>query len=435
MKLSKYISFIKLNDDRMVLFNTFNGKLIMVENSVAEKIKNEVTDEMIMEYFGKYADFVKTNFCVEKEEDKEKLRQWLINSQSNKDRLTVTILTTQACNLACVYCYQRGIIDRKLHMNSDVAYAVQEWTINKIKENEPKEVIFHFYGGEPLLNLDVLDTIMPEIIRVSEESGARFSSYITTNGTLLSHDNIQRLKKWKLDNAQISIDGPSQTHNERRPYFDGSGSFENIMQNVKTALEEKLNIVIRVNLDKHNTDKVEDLFKEMRSRGFHEYDNLQINLEIVSPIMNPSEHCKRYTFLEDDELSVLVEMWKRQVEYGFPIKSIMPIDSACENLVENSYTISSTGDFYMCPGFVGIKESILGNVLDKGIDSEMYMKLLNNRAWEQCLDCEYVPVCQGGCKMCAYVVHKKYGVPYCRKDFVSKVYPKFIESKYGDILQ
>lgn len=435
MKISKYVSFIELNSKKTILFNTFNGKLIMIDSSIISRLKTTVSEEELREIFNEYFEFIKINFFVNCEEDKEYLKNWLIDNQRNKDRLTITILTTQACNLACVYCYQQGIVNRKLHMNEQVAYAVQEWAINLIKLNKPKEVIFHFYGGEPLLNIEILDKIIPNIIEVTEANGGRFSSYTTTNGTLLSYENIQRLKKWNLDNAQISIDGPAEIHNMRRPYVNGEGSYEKIMKNVKIALDENINIVIRINLDKHNTDKVDELFEEMRRRGFHEYNNLQVNLEIVSPIMNPSDHCRKYTFLENDELNVLVEMWKHQVEYGFPIKSIMPIDSACENLIENSYTISSNGDFYMCPGFVGIQESILGNILENGLDTNKYNMLLGKRAWEHCMDCEYAPICQGGCKMCSYVVHKEYGVPYCRKEFVSAVYPKFIESKYKNVLK
>lgn len=192
-----------------------------------------------------------------------------------------------------------------------------------------------------------------------------------------------------------------------------------------------LHVVIRINLDKHNLNTIDDLFKDMCQRGYNEFPGLQLNLEIVSPIMNPSFHCKKYTFEKEDELKTLAGMWKKQVEYGFPIKSIMPVDSACENLVENSYTISSNGDFYMCPGFVGIKDFIIGNIMENGLDEHKYKELLSHNVWKECIDCEYAPVCQGGCKMCAYVVNGKFGSTYCRKDFVTAVYPEFLKSKYN----
>jgi len=316
-------------------------------------------------------------------------------------------------------------------MHSNIAQRIKKWTINKIKENKPKEVIFHFYGGEPLINLDILDGIMPEIIAMCDCVGALFTSYVTTNGSLLNKENILRLKNWKLDNAQISIDGPKNIHNSRRPYKNGTGSYDQIITNVETALQEGLNVVVRVNIDKQNLKYIEELFKDLRKRELYKYKGLQINIEIVSPIMNPSEHCIKYTFNSEDEMKTLAGLWRMQVEYGFPIKSVMPIDSACENQVENSYTFSSNGDIYMCPGFIGINNFIVGNIKKNNFDAGKYNSLIDMNVWENCLECEYAPVCQGGCKMCSYVTYHEFGKPYCRKEFISAIYPEFIKSKYN----
>ena len=146
--------------------------------------------------------------------------------------------------------------------------------------------------------------------------------------------------------------------------------------------------------------------------------------------MNPSRHCKKYTFSTDEEMKILSELWSKQVEYGFPIKSAMPIDSACECLLENSLTISSNGDVYICPGFVGVESFNIGNIIKNTIDYDKYKKILEFDFLEKCIDCEYAPICQGGCKMCSYVSSKSYGNVYCRKEFIKHTYPEFLINKY-----
>lgn len=431
MRLSRYVLKIELDDNKEALFNTLYGTLIVVPKGMYDFLKKENDEEVVNELCGEGFEMISKNFCCRNVEDKEYLQQKLLDNKHSKKRLTITIMTTLACNLSCVYCYQQGLVDRSLHMSVTTAVKIKDWTIKKIIENRPREVIFHFYGGEPLINLDVLEKIMPEIICAAKDNGANFTSYVTTNGTLLNKKNILRLKKWNLDNAQISIDGPQVIHDERRPYINGNGTHDIILKNIEVALKEDIHVVVRINVDKQNLNHIEELFREMKQKGLDSYNGLQVNIEIVSPIMNPSSHCNKYTFTDEDEMKTLAGLWKMQVEYGFPIKSAMPIDSACENQVENSYTFSSNGDMYMCPGFIGIDDFVVGNVLDLGLDENKYYKLIDSNIWKECLECEYAPVCQGGCKMCAYVTHKEFGKKYCRKDFISTIYPEFIKSKYN----
>lgn len=431
MRLSRYVLKIELDDNKEALFNTLYGTLIVVPKGMYDFLKKENDEEVVNELCGEGFEMISQNFCCRNVEDKEYLQQKLLDNKHSKKRLTITIMTTLACNLSCVYCYQQGLVDRSLHMSVTTAVKIKDWTIKKIIENRPREVIFHFYGGEPLINLDVLEKIMPEIICAAKDNGANFTSYVTTNGTLLNKKNILRLKKWNLDNAQISIDGPQVIHDERRPYINGNGTHDIILKNIEVALKEDIHVVVRINVDKQNLNHIEELFREMKQKGLDSYNGLQVNIEIVSPIMNPSSHCNKYTFTDEDEMKTLAGLWKMQVEYGFPIKSAMPIDSACENQVENSYTFSSNGDMYMCPGFIGIDDFVVGNVLDLGLDENKYYKLIDSNIWKECLECEYAPVCQGGCKMCAYVTHKEFGKKYCRKDFISTIYPEFIKSKYN----
>lgn len=428
-KLSKYSVFYKIDDLHGMLFNTFNGRLVVLNNNILPKISDLVTYEQLTKYFQEDTSFLLENFFIENDAEDEKIIDTLLNNKYKSDKLIVTIMTTLACNLSCVYCYQQGIVDRHLNLEKNTANKIKDWFIEKINTIKPKEIICHFYGGEPMLNLDVLEDIIPAVINASENIGAQFTSYITTNGTLLNKSNILRLKKWKLDNAQISLDGPKVIHDQRRPLLNGEGTFDKIIENIGVSLSEGIHTVLRVNIDKHNFNYLDELFLELKKNEYHKNKNLQINLEIVSPILHPSSHCKKYTYSTEEEMKTLCGLWEKQVKYGFPIKSAMPIDSACENMMENSYTISSNGDIYMCPGFIGIENLKIGNIAS-GIDDIKYKQLLEINHWNKCIGCEYLPVCQGGCKMCAYVSTNKFNSIYCRKEFLNTIYPEFLKYKF-----
>lgn len=431
-KFSIYYPFKNTKSTKGILFNSFNGKVIVIDKELYTDLKRGIEEEEGEKNYAENWSFIK-EFYLEEENGRSRdiLKEKLIDNKYNSKKLVVTILSTLNCNLSCVYCYQQGIVDRELDLKESTGDNIKRWFLGKIEELNPEEVIVHFYGGEPLLNLGSLEKIISPVMSKCREKEINFSSYMTTNGTLLNMEKIEKLKKWNMDNVQISLDGTKEIHDERRPFNGDSGSYDIIVKNIELALKNSIKVVVRLNIDKHNEGNVEEFFKDFRGKGFHKYNLLQMNIEIVSPIMNPSSHCMKYTHMNEEEMKTLVGLWEKQVKYGFPIKSAMPIDSACENSLVNSYTISSNGDLYTCPGFIGIDEMIIGNI-NTELDTKKYKELIEVNHWDniECLECEYLPVCQGGCKMCAYVTNKEYNTTYCRKKFIEQIYPEFLINKY-----
>lgn len=431
-KLSTYVSSYKIdNNKKVLLHNSRTGKVITLDNKSFDILKSVHT---VTEFYDninklKIDSSIIRDFFSNDDEDKIEVYRMLHEIKYNDDRLIITIMTTMDCNMKCEYCYQNNLVNRSLYIDEKMAIQIKDWVLKKINSLNPKNVIIHFYGGEPMLNIDILKIVIPPIMKKCEETNIMFSTYMTSNGTILGANHMNMLKKWKIENIQISIDGTREYHDKRRPLINGIGTYDIIMRNVKNALDNDLKIVIRINIDKHNIKNIEDFFKDLRSRNFHKYDKLQINLEIVSPITNPTDHCKKYVYYSDEEMADLKGLWNTQVKYGFPIKSSMPIDSACEHSMMNSYTISPEGSIYMCPGFVGLDNFIIGNInnVQDILDLDRFLKIDH---WKSCIDCEYLPICQGGCKMCAYVTSGKYDSVYCRKKFIKSIYKEFLVSKY-----
>jgi uncharacterized protein len=105
-----------------------------------------------------------------------------------------------------------------------------------------------------------------KFIQKCTDAGVRYDVGITTNGYLLDENSCKQLKERKVNNAQITLDGPPDIHDKMRPLIDGGNSFWRIVKNLHHAIKY-LNIRIRVNIDRKNFDRVEDLFKILENEG------------------------------------------------------------------------------------------------------------------------------------------------------------------------
>jgi uncharacterized protein len=150
-----------------------------------------------------------------------------------KNKLRQLILqVTQSCNLRCSYCSYSGSYKNRIHsassMSVDMAERVIDFFIPKTKDS--KRVAVSFYGGEPLLNLE----LVKHCVRYIEDSYPRkeIDYGMTTNGTLLDDDSIAFLVEKKF-NLLVSLDGPEEIHDARRRFAsNGEGSFSVIMDNI-----------------------------------------------------------------------------------------------------------------------------------------------------------------------------------------------------------
>ena len=150
----------------------------------------------------------------------------------NRKIAKLTLQVTQRCNLRCSYCSYSGIYQNRTHEAKTMSYELAKKAIDYVLERtvDEREVNFGFYGGEPLLELDLIDKCMSYI---HEKGGSKNLTFtITTNGTLLTPDIYERLVNHDFS-IVVSLDGPQGIHDATRKYPDGRGSFDDIMMNLK----------------------------------------------------------------------------------------------------------------------------------------------------------------------------------------------------------
>jgi uncharacterized protein len=156
---------------------------------------------------------------------------------------SVTFIVTEDCQLRCGYCYLHGK-NRVHRMGFDIARRTVDYLLERRDLFPEPSVIFDFIGGEPFLEIELIDRISDYIKRrMYEERHPWFDSYrfnFSTNGILYDDPRVQAYiaKNQTHLNIGISIDGTRQKHDTQRRYPDGRGSYDDVVRNVPLWLRQ-----------------------------------------------------------------------------------------------------------------------------------------------------------------------------------------------------
>ena len=268
-----------------------------------------------------------------------------------------------------------------------------------------------FFGGEPLMNWEVVKQLVAYGRSLEEEHHKKFRFTITTNGVFLNDEILEFVNK-EMGNMVLSIDGRKEVHDRMRPHRGGQGSYDEIVPKFKKAAESRgqMNYYVRGTYTHYNTDFAKDVL-HLADLGFK-----QISVE---PVVAPET--EDYAIREEDLPQLLAqydelaeEMIKRRKEgNGFNFFHFM-IDleggpcvakrlSGCGSGTEY-LAVTPWGDLYPCHQFVGNEDFLMGNV-DEGVlrtDIRDEFKQCNVYAKEKCKDCFAKFYCSGGCAANSY---------------------------------
>ena len=319
------------------------------------------------------------------------------------------------CNLACKYCFAgQGEYhgDRAL-MSAEVGKAALDFLIANSGNRRNLEV--DFFGGEPLMNFDVVKELVAYGRQREAETGKKFRFTLTTNGVLLNDDVIQFANK-ELKNVVLSIDGRREVNDAMRPTRNGKGSYDLILPKYKEFQKKrKGEYYIRGTYTHHNLDFAEDV-KTFIREGF--------DVISMEPVVAPPEEdyaireedvpklCEQYDILAKTLVDEALR-GNRVTFFHFMIdltggpcvyKRLSGCGSGTEYLA-----VTPWGDLYPCHQFVGNEDFRLGDVW-KGIEKTGLVeefKCNNVYAKDKCRTCFARFYCSGGCAANAYSFHGK----------------------------
>lgn len=326
----------------------------------------------------------------------------------------ITVILNLACNLDCVYCYE-GDLKGRLFMTRETADQLIAFIKGRCNGGIDKVNIM-FYGGEPLLSIDLIKYISEGLRKATEAKGVDYSFGLTTNGTLLTGKIARELVQIGLGRAFLTLDGPAENHNKFRPFATGTESFDIIIQNIKEICGLiEVNIGGNYTLDNYRSFPA--LLDYLIAQGLTPGSISSVTFApVTSSQFNRSEYrniCSSINepWLVDAGLFLREEILKR----GFKTKKV---DIAtCKVEINNSIVVNYDGSILKCPAFMGYSGLDVGN-LSTGIKD--FADTHNLDVWkrEECLNCEYLPICFGGCRFDKLLRDGKIDGVDCKKPYL-----------------
>lgn len=318
------------------------------------------------------------------------------------------------CNLACRYCFaeEGEYHGRRALMSFEVGRKALDFLIANSGSRRNLEV--DFFGGEPLMNWEVVKQLVEYGRSKEAEYNKRFRFTLTTNGILLD-DEVMEFCNREMSNVVLSLDGRKEINDLMRPSRNGKGSYDIIVPKFQKFAESRkqMNYYVRGTFTRNNLDFSQDVI-HFADLGFKQMS--------IEPVVSLPE--EPYSIREEDLPKIMEEYDKLAVEYikrkkegrGFNFFHFM-IDlqqgpcvakrlAGCGSGTEY-LAVTPWGDLYPCHQFVGEDGYLLGNV-DTGVTNTAVrdeFKLCNVYAKDKCRDCFARFYCSGGCAANSFKFH------------------------------
>lgn len=341
---------------------------------------------------------------------KERQKGWQEGMAKN-----ITFIVTKDCQLACKYCYLVGK-NTKEQMSWDVA----KHAIDYILDNEYDDVfsyesvVWDFIGGEPFLEIDLIDKICDYIkTELYRRNHHWFNSYrlsFSTNGINYNSPKVQNFISKNIDHLSVgfSVDGNRQKHDLNRIWKgDGPvrGSYDDVVRNVPLWLSQFPNASTKVTISSADIPYIKESVLHLYSLGIHEV-NINCVFEDVWEDGDDKKFEEQLMELAD---AIIDNDYYKDYACSFYTEQMgKPMDCKLENGnwcgAGQMLSIDAAGNFYPCTRFAQYslrdkKAWIIGNIKD-GIDKNKLRPFLTldrcTQSTQECIDCEVA----SGCAWC-----------------------------------
>lgn len=318
----------------------------------------------------------------------------------------LSLAIAQKCNLGCAYCYagQGSFGGPAKNMSWDTARCAVEMLLEGAATGA--RVHLSFLGGEPLANRGVLRAAVARAHALARERGVRIGFAITTNGTLLTQEDGEFFERYGFA-VTISLDGLREEHDRQRPFKQGGGSFDRILERVRPilALQKRMQVSVRATVAPGNL-RLRDSLDYFLGVGFHSVG--------FSPLLRSSSGSGEMNGADlEAMLEAMVacgEEFERRLSRGerYAFTNIVNALREIHRGTHRPYPcgagagylgVSANGELAACHRFVGDVEGTMGS-LRTGIDRDRQKRWLAERHVHRqspCAECWARYLCSGGC--------------------------------------
>ncbi|MBU0485754.1 MAG: geopeptide radical SAM maturase [Proteobacteria bacterium] len=311
--------------------------------------------------------------------------------------LNISVIVNLDCNFNCRYCYEGSLKDR-IYMSQETVGQLVEFIKGRLRPGI-KKVALDFYGGEPLLSLNLIKELSARLQTMLAERGVAYTFSLVTNGSLLTRKTVAELVALGLIGAKVTIDGPPANHNLFRPFKNGTASFELIVKNI-TDCCDLLKLAVNGNFTRDNYHSFPELLDILAAQGLSPYRLHQVTFH---PVMQVSDRFSSPEFTGG--CAAISEPWltgaslylhKEILRRGYQTHKITP--SPCMVDLDEALVINHDGGIFKCVSMIGHDDYKVGDIRQGVADYAATYHLDHWRRHDQCCDCKYLPLCFGGCR-------------------------------------
>ena len=391
LEFSKYILVARDKSNNILLYNTLHMTYVFVEESNYNDLLilyNDIQQNKI-NLFDPNLKILHENKMVifpedSREDEMNLLKERYENTINTNDSLDLILLPTEKCNFRCIYCYEDFV-------NGKMSQKVISKTKEMIDTLLPyyKRLHISWFGGEPLLALDVIKNISNYALGKCKMLKKPYYSYITTNGYFLTLNVVRELLKLHIMKFQVTIDGCQEIHDKKRKLINGNGTYSVIIKNLIDIRDNikthTIKIIVRVNITDENSLNEIEKIKYMFRNDSRFVFNIQPIFDKTGPEEMVSNSTKKYYELlkncDNNELGDLTA--DSQICYAAKSNTIM---------------IRSDGTIGKCTVNFNDPGNNFGNICSYNWENTNLRSIkynIMNRNDNICINCCLYPICFG----------------------------------------
>ncbi len=398
---SRFNMLSTAQDGHLLLYNSFTGNIGAIPpdqkaEALAALGRNGVTGDLT----GVVADMQEGGFLVPEGTDECRRAQFMLTKLRANGHLHLIIMPTEDCNFRCLYCYESFARGK---MSSDIRQGIKTFVSNQT--SHINQLLVSWFGGEPLIALDVIEELSKSFIEVTEACSVPFKAVMTTNGYNLTPENLSRLLDWHVRAIQVTIDGLGEDHDRLRTLKEGGPTFEVIWDNLRAAkqLDKQFNIAIRVNLAPGSVSRIDPFLTRLQEELAGD-PRFSVFFRTAGHWGGPNDHlievCDSVTAdklpLQTGAKALQMNLPIGDIEFNF----MRPSGSVCYAAHPNSFVIGANGSIYKCTVALDNHINHVGQLnpdgtMDLDMDKFALWVTSDGEHDPACVGCFFRPSCHG----------------------------------------
>ena len=399
MRISRFIHVLNENE----VWDALNKKIIELQKKQVVFIKDNKNNFDLIDYPRELEDM---KIIVNDEFELKRINE-IIKNTTDKQFQSLYLITTTSCNLDCDYCFYRSSSSQSLKHRENMSFETAKQAIDKFYDLVSKNEItkdywqqITFYGGEPLINKNLLFKAIPYVKRKFK----KYTTIVINTNLILLDDEIIKLFKENNVEVQVSLDGNKQQHDLHRKTIKGKGTYDVVIKNMKTLLSNGIKVLPMITATDSNihdfSNIVYGIVKELN------IDDYAVNILITNSFLTSEKYP---IILANEMIKAYKDFGNEATDYSF-VDLYEKILGKTNEVAKNScgstrkITVFPSGEVFACQALEKININRMGTIDSDFINNENWniWRKRNRFNNEKCLNCEAIASCGGGCATGSY---------------------------------